>query len=397
MLPTFSSNSVVRIRVIAAICLLLIIASVVPSFGATRYVRWHRWHRRKPVTTTTTTSKPSTTTTAVAPTTKPPVVTTTMQTTVPTTKPPAPTAPTTMPPTQSGFPTASSTGVLANVSLKSWSGSFRSDAVAGTTQVIDGVSYHVVENYLIDIPAGSYFYVAGSNTLIRNVRFVGHGEPSNTGALVQGASGLNLRFENVEVNANGYSRGIQSDGSHLIVTRSKFTNTTDSAVEKNDRNMSSDMTVTDSYISSDCSWVTRDPGSHTDGLQWGGARNVVVKNNTIIIEANMNGCVSNSAIGGWAEIGNVNSAVIDHNLLAGGGATVYMQAKDAFQWSSASFTNNVFDRRYGGAGCTKTKQTSGLWKALYPSGLPAQLTWHSNTFDDGSSVSIDIAKAERGC
>lgn len=78
--------------------------------------------------------------------------------------------------------------------------------------------------------------------------------------------------------------------------------------------------------------------------------------------------ISNSAIGGWAELGNVNNAIIDHNVLAG-----------------------------GGAGCIRTHQTSGLWKALFGDGLPSVLTRISNTFDDGSTLTLDIAQSERGC
>jgi hypothetical protein len=164
-------------------------------------------------------------------------------------------------------------------------------------------------------------------------------------------------------------------------------------VEKNDRNMKSDFTFTNNFVTSDCSWTTRDPGSHTDGIQWGGARNVVVKNNTILI----NICadhVSNSAIGGWAELGNVNSSVIDHNLLSGGGKTVYMQSKDNFTWGSASFTNNVFDRKWsgGGTGCgTAAGSQPGLWGGLYGSGLPKSLVWSGNTYENGASVTISQA------
>ncbi len=309
---------------------------------------------------------------------------------------PAPTPAPTPPPTPTGstFPTSDTAGVPATVTLKAWpSTSMRSDAVTGTVQSINGLNWTVYDGYLIDIPAGQYFTVTSGNVLFRNSRFVGHGIPSNTSALVQGGP-TNMWFDKIDVLANGYARGIQSDTANITVTGSKFINTTNAGVEKNDRNMASDYTVTDNYISTDCSWTTKDPGSHTDGLQWGGARNVTVRNNTILVQVGSS-CISNSAIGGWAELGNVNTATIDHNLLAGGGSTVYMEIKSPFTWNSASFTNNVFDRRWGGFGNNTPNVTSGWWCSLYPRGLPAQLAWSGNTWENGAAVSL--ADAKYGC
>lgn len=389
-LPTSINSLNRRSKISLILCSVLILTTVVPSF-ATSYSRpwWRRWHRATTTTTTATTAAPTTTNPATT-------TAATKPTTTTTTTKPATTTPSTPVPS-SAFPTQATTGIEPGVVIKTYSGSLNSSSIAGTTEVVDGVSYKVIDGYLIDVPAGSYFSISGQNTLIRNTRFIGHGEPSNTSALVQAGGSITIRFDNVELNANGYSRGIQSDTAHIIVNKSKLLNTSDSAVEKNDRSMSSDFTVTNTYIASDCSWTSRDSDAHTDGLQWGGARNVLVKNNAILIQANMNGCVSNSAIGGWAELGNVNSSVIDHNLLGGGGATMYLESKGSFTWGSATITNNVFDRRYGGAGCSRTGQTSGLWKVLYPGGLPANLVWSGNTFDDGSSVSIALAKQELGC
>lgn len=390
-LPRINFTFNAKIRLLFTLLIIVIIISIVPAFGVTHHKRWtykrrlvERLIKPRPVapppTLAPSTSQPDNTSTTTRP--------ATTSTTTPTTEPPE---------HNRGFPSLDSTGVSANTQLKAWSATFRSDSIPTTQETVDGISYRVIENYLIGLPAGSYFYITGSNTLIRNTRFIGHGEPSNTGALIQGNGSISIRFDNVDVIANGYSRGLQSDSAHIIVNKSKFINTSDSAIEKNDRAMSSDLTVTNSYISSDCSWVQRDPESHTDGIQWGGARNILVRNNTILIEAKMDTCVSNSAIGGWAELGNVNNAIIDHNLLAGGGATVYMQAKSGYSWKSASFMNNTLDRRYGGAGCTRTHQTSGLWKSLFGDGLPSLLTWSSNTFEDGSTLTLEIAKSELGC
>lgn len=304
------------------------------------------------------------------------------------------------PPTGGTFPTATSTGVPSNVTTKKWTGVMSSSAIAGKTETVNGITYKVIDGYLFDMPAGQYFSLSNSgNVLIRNSQFIGHGIPSNTMALIQEAdSGATVRFDNIDINANGYARGINSDNANIIVNNSKFINTSDAAVEKNDRNMRTDMTVTNSYIAVDCTWLKNDPGSHTDGVQWGGARNIVIRNNTILIDpclANFKatGIASDAAVAGWAELGNVDTSVVDHNLLAGGGYTVYMQIKDSFKWNSASFTNNVLDRRYGGGDGKPLGSTSGIWGVLFPDGIPSNLTWSGNTWDNGNDIPlVDVNK-----
>lgn len=304
----------------------------------------------------------------------------------------------TTPPANGAFPTATSAGIPSNVTLKKWSGAMRSSAITTTTETVGGVTYKVIDGYSFDMPATQYFSLSGSgNVLIRNSQFIGHGIPSNTMALIQEAdSGATVRFDNIDVNANGYARGINSDAANIIVNNSKFTNTSDAAVEKNDRNMKTDMTVTNSYVSVDCSWEAHDPKSHTDGIQWGGARNVVVRNNTILIDsclsyASNGGEPSDAAIAGWAELGNVGTSIVDHNLLAGGGFTVYQQIKDSYTWGSAAVTNNVFDRRYGGGDGKPLGSTSGIWGPLYTGGLPSNFTWSGNTWDNGAPLSLSDA------
>lgn len=219
------------------------------------------------------------------------------------------------------FPTSTSTGVPSGTNLKPWpSSQYRTDAVAPTsTESIDGITWSVYDGFNIVVPSGNEMYVPSGNILFRNSRFTGNATPSNTGSLVQ-VNGANwIWLDKSEIDANGYSRGVESDNAHVKVTNSKFIDTSDSAVEKNDSSASTDMIVSNNYIEVGCAWTEHDPHAHADGIQWGAARNVTIYNNTVLTKFVNGSCVSNSTIGGWAELGNVNTATIEHNRLAGGG------------------------------------------------------------------------------
>jgi hypothetical protein len=92
--------------------------------------------------------------------------------------------------------------------------------------------------------------------------------------------------------------------------------------------------------------------------------------------------VSNSALGLWAELGDVTGTVtVDGNLLAGGGQVIYIEQKDPYAWRGpVAILNNVFDQRFGPNG--------GVWGPLYPKGLPAQLTWSGNVWSNGATLSL---------
>lgn len=287
------------------------------------------------------------------------------------------------------FPTSSTTGVTKGVTLTKWpSSQYRSDAVSPTsTELIDGIKWDIYDGFDVDLPAGEYMYIPSGNVMFRNSKFTGHGVPSNTSALIQANGGNWLWFDKVEVRGNGYARGVQSDNVNMKVTNSKFIDTSDSAVEKNDRSMRSDFIIKNNYIEVGCAWTAHDPGAHADGIQWGGARDVTIYNNTVLTNFNPDSCMSNSTIGGWAELGNVNSAIVEHNLLAGGGASVYLQAKPGYSFrGDVKFIDNTFDTRYQPKG--------GYWCSLFSGGVPSQIVWSGNT-RNGSTLSLVDAKS--GC
>lgn len=331
------------------------------------------------------------TTTAPRPVTpKPPATTVPTRPSVPTvTLPPvtAPQAPpTTAAPSPGGFPTASSTGVTPGRNLVNWTGSMSSGAIAGTTEVVNGTTYKVIDGYSFNLGGGDqHFSASDTNLIIRNSRFTK--STNDTGdALVRTSGTRSLIIERSEFEG-AYNRGVQSDTADLVIRTSRFHNTGEAAIEKNDRSANSSMTVTDNYMTNDKGWPS---GQHVDGIQVGGAKNVLISHNTILNQpyggsAGNTGYVSNSALGLWAELGNVSGTVtVDGNLLAGGGYVVYMEQKSPFSWQGpVRITNNTFDTRYS--------PTSGVWGPLYPRGLPSNLTWSGNSFSDGRAISQSSA------
>ena len=320
------------------------------------------------------------------------IVPPTTSATTPTTAPPL--TATTAPPTTTGFPVETNTGVPSGIVLRPWSGPDRSSAVTGLpTEAIGGVTYKVFDGYIFDTgTTGQYFSVDDPNVLFRNVRFTTSGQVSNTSAMLQQASSnQSLVIEDSEFDGGPYhQRGVQGDYGNITVRRSRFTRFGNAGVEMNNRSGGASLTVEDSYFYEPQGW---NPSDHVDGIQVGAGGNVTIRHNTVLIEpyggaAGDTSYVSNSALGLWAELGDVTGlVVVDHNLLAGGGYVIYLEQKSPYQWQGpVSVTNNVFDTRFGPNG--------GIWGPLYPSGLPSQLVWSGNTWTNGASLTLQQATTQ---
>lgn len=389
------------VPIFAAALLVALLCVTTSDSGAMMRWRFVHRHRRHAAivarTTTTSTSTTTSTTTTAAPTTTtaaPAPATTAVPTTAkpiiatPTTAKPAPTPAVPAPAPSVGFPTAASTGVPAGTALKVWPGSWTTSSAALPTTTFNGMTYRVIDGYVFDAGAsGQFLAVDDAYVIIRNSRFVTTSASSNGGAMVQvRSSNRSMILQNSELDGGpAWPRGIQSDTGDLVVSGNRFHNTGESAVEKNDPNSASSLTVTDNYVTVDKGW----PGAlHVDGIQVGDAKNVTIRHNTVLIqpyggaEGNTS-YVSNSAVAVWAEGGNgiQGTVIIDNNLLAGGGRTIYVQQKSPYPWAGAvTITNNSFDVRFGA--------NASVWGPLYPSGLPANLAWSANSFSDGRAVSI---------
>lgn len=257
------------------------------------------------------------------------------------------------------------------------------------TRVIGGMTYKVFSGYLFDSgTSGNYFYIDDPYVLFENVRFTTSGLVSNTSAMLQqSASSVGLVVQTSDFDGGpNHQRGIQADYG-ITVTSSEFTRFGNAAVEMNNRNGAGSLDVENSYLYEPKGWNRAD---HTDGIQVGGGKNITIRNNTVLIQPygqteGDTSYVSNSALGLWAELGNVTgTVVVNHNLIAGGGRVVYLQQKSPYSWQGPVIvSDNVFDLCFTSKG--------GVWGPLYPSGLPSQLTWTGNTWSNSAPLSLNDA------
>lgn len=287
------------------------------------------------------------------------------------------------------FPTAESTGVGSEINLTTWTGPLNTSAKSAPTETINGLSCQIFDGYLVSLSGGSYLQVDSPCVVFRHSRFVTSGVVSNSSAMVQQGSGNNyLGCAWCEFDGGpSHQRGLQGDRADMVVTSSKFTRFGQAGIEMNNRSGTASLTVTDSYFSETGGW----PQSyHVDGIQIGGAENVTIHHNTVLVQPfggtpGDTSYVSNSALGLWAELGDVTGTVmVEGNLLAGGGRVIYIEQKAPYAWKGpVSIINNVFDQRFG--------PISGIWGPLAPVGLPAQLTWFNNAWGSGAALSLGEA------
>lgn len=298
------------------------------------------------------------------------------------------TAPTTtLPGIVAGFPTPNDTGVRKGTQLKEWTGPDSVNESDLPQLVVNGTSYTLMDGYHFESgPTGRYLAIDVAHMLIRNSSFTAQTQVSNTGAIVQAGTGNeDLIIEQSSFDGGpAYNRGVQSDVSDLTVTGSQFHNTGEAGVEKNNPDGKTSLTVRDSYFTNAPGWPAND---HVDGIQVGGASDVTLEHNTVLnpvygSDERTDEYLSNSALGLWAEIGDVTGdVVVRNNLLGGGGYTVYLQAKPPFAWRGpVVVTGNVFDTRWS--------PVSGRWGPLFTSGLPRKLTWTANSYSTGAPLSL---------
>jgi len=113
-------------------------------------------------------------------------------------------------------------------------------------------------------------------------------------------------------------------------------------------------------------FTTSAANGHVDGYQTEGARDGVIRHNTIDVTQDQT-----SAIAIWNSRKSSDNIVVDDNLLAGGGFTVYAEDYSPSEASPAggysvtnvSFTNNRFS--------TVHYSCVGYWGVWYPRGAPS--------------------------
>ena len=185
----------------------------------------------------------------------------------------------------------------------------------------------VVENLVID---GCTIAVEAENVTIRNVKLT-HTSVDMWGIIIR--EGASARIENVEIAGRDKSTGsIQ----YAILSQTEKPVTVDRANIHHCHNciQGEFLTVTNSYIHN----MADPPGAHVDGILCTGPCGLTLRHNTVLNEHGQT-----SAIALFPDFGTPRDSVIDNNLLAGGGYTVYAGEDDA---TGIKVTNNRFSRLY---------------------------------------------------
>jgi hypothetical protein len=275
-----------------------------------------------------------------------------------------PTDPVPQPPGERRFPDAGSTGVPDGVDLTR----------TGSVTVHDDGA--VIENLLVvDGP----IEVFANDVTIRNVRVTNDRRELHWG-ISQGEGYRGLVVEDSEVYGNRASdqrlgAGIVNHGGMITVRRVDIHTVTDGV-------MTSHGLIEDSFIHSPRLFE----GDHTDMVQMvGGSPDglpLVIRNNTIVNTEDQTAAVFLSDATGTGQV-PVHDVLVEGNLLAGGGFTVYGggMVADGRDPRDIVIRDNVFSRHVWPDG--------GFWGPITyfdPDG-PGNV-WSGNVWDDGSPVDL---------
>jgi hypothetical protein len=220
-------------------------------------------------------------------------------------------------PTPSGFPDASTTGVPAGSSL---------------TTVTGNVTISTAGAVYADRQVNGCITVNAQNVTIRRVRVVCQG----ASAIWSGSSGLVVEDSEIDCGTDGVGHTGLTPGNYTARRVNAHGCENIFWAERN-------VVVEDSYLHDPVDYdPVRDP--HTDTIQIpAGGSNITIRRNTVFGNYVNSSSFGNAAITAAGVPGmSASPLVIEDNLLAGGGYTVYCPG-DA---PTATFNGNRFSTRY---------------------------------------------------
>lgn len=256
---------------------------------------------------------------------------------------PTPT-PTSTPPPTSSWPDATNTGVPAGTMLSTYSGSLNINA---DNTVITGKKITLTDS----------FRISAKNVVIKDCYIdAGH----NYWAVMVDSG--NVTIQDSEI-VGSDAAAVATDNGSYTLNRVNIHDWHGDGMKLGD-----DVTVENSWIHD----ATTQNGQHADGMQLqGGASNVVIRHNRI--DPLEDG--SDAAVFIKNDLGpnnTVGPVVVDHNLLGGGGFTLYVyKGSSGLAQGGVSVTNNRF-LRDGYYGPVATN-------------IPVA-TWSGNVYDDNAAT-----------
>lgn len=235
-------------------------------------------------------------------------------------------------PSACGFPDETNTGVQPGVRLERMHGEVTLDR--------DG---QVFENKLVT----GTLVVDAKNVTIRNVKLIATDSYYAIKAFAHGTAAgrvKNLVLDHVEIDLNGNlgSHGIAFD--NYTMRHAYIHNGADCAA------LEDNVVIEDSFCTlgpdaNNDGWAEGDKWCstpfHLDGFQSDGGTDLVLRHNTV-----RNPCGQDSAILMSTNTAPISNVVIDDNLLAGGGYTVYCGTTGGGVAAHEQFTNNVISHIY---------------------------------------------------
>jgi len=270
-------------------------------------------------------------------------------------------------PSACGFPDATNTGVTPGAQLTPANG-----------VVTLSTPGQVYENKQL---TGSLL-VTAPNVTIRNVRLINTDDYYAIG-VKNGDSwennDANLLLDHVDINLNGHPnvKGIAFNG--FTARNVLFHNGADCS------HFGVNVVIQDSLcaLGPDANGDGSPDGNsfcngpdHFDGFQSDGGRNITLRHNTI-----RNPCEQTSAILMSTNTSPIDNVVVDHNLMSGGGYTVYCGTDSGGVTTNMTYTNNVISREFFPRGgywgptteCDRVDVSGGnVWDGNYvpPAGSP---------------------------
>jgi len=237
-----------------------------------------------------------------------------------------------------GFPDESSTGVLPGTNFKTT----EQRTITVDNTIIEGE--RIIANNFTPYCGG--LTIAAKNVTIRNCWITsnfGKGEKVNGTGVISIAKDASVTIEHCTLDgSNSTHAGIWYAGTNLRAIANNIYGTNDGIFCWDSDNF----VIKDNYIHN----LTRESSNgHIDGFQTEGSSHGLIQHNTIKISQGQNACV---AI--WNGRRNSDDILVDSNLLAGSGFTVYVEdyspsekePAGGYSMTNIRFTNNAFSTEY---------------------------------------------------
>lgn len=193
--------------------------------------------------------------------------------------------------------------------------------------------------------------VTGKNVVVRNSRVAydsgKKGEAANATAAIFVEDGASITVDQVEIDGlDGAHACIWHQGTSMVARHVNCHGVDDGIFTWASSGTAGDgFTVEDSYFH-DLTPLTAN--GHMDGFQTEGGKNGVIRHNTYDMSAD-----ATSAVAIWNSLKSSSDILVERNLMAGGGATVYAEDYDpseaspqgGFSVTNVRFENNTFSTR----------------------------------------------------